>query len=121
VDTSFAGASSSHALIGGLVGAALANTGFSALQWWGIGKTVLFILLAPLIGMALGLSIAVAVAWIVSSTWQPKWRLAAFASVVVLALAPLGPAVGVSASTEMILSKGCGERGQPVTLRQNRD
>src|SRR5437764_11323711 len=30
--------SSSHALIGGLVGAGLANTGFGALQWWGIGK-----------------------------------------------------------------------------------
>jgi phosphate/sulfate permease len=56
--------SSSHALIGGLVGSALVNTGFSALKWWGIGKTVLFILLAPLIGMMLGLSIAVAVAWI---------------------------------------------------------
>ncbi len=56
--------SSSHALIGGLVGSALANTGFAALKWWGIGKTVLFILLAPLIGMFLGLSIAVAVAWI---------------------------------------------------------
>src|SRR5439155_27100811 len=56
--------SSSHALIGGMVGAGLVNTGFGALQWWGIGKTVLFILLAPLIGMVLGLSIAVAVAWI---------------------------------------------------------
>lgn len=56
--------SSSHALIGGMVGAGLVNTGFSALQWWGIGKTVLFILLAPMIGMLLGLSIAVAVAWI---------------------------------------------------------
>src|SRR5881398_1943599 len=38
--------SSSHALIGGLVGAALVNTGWSALQWHGIGKTVLFIFLA---------------------------------------------------------------------------
>jgi PiT family inorganic phosphate transporter len=56
--------SSSHALIGGLVGAALINTGFAALQWWGIIKTVLFIFLAPLIGMVLGLSIAVAVSWI---------------------------------------------------------
>ena len=56
--------SSSHALIGGLVGAALVSTGVSALRWDGIGKTVLFILLAPLIGLVLGLSIAVAVTWI---------------------------------------------------------
>src|SRR5438128_9167317 len=46
--------SSSHALIGGMVGAALVQTGVSALQWNGIGKTVLFILLAPLIGMVIG-------------------------------------------------------------------
>jgi PiT family inorganic phosphate transporter len=56
--------SSSHALIGGLVGAALANTGASALLWYGIGKTVLFMFLAPLLGMVTGLAIAVAVAWI---------------------------------------------------------
>ena len=56
--------SSSHALIGGLVGAALINTGFEALQWWGIGKTVLFIFLAPMIGLLIGLMVAVAVHWI---------------------------------------------------------
>jgi PiT family inorganic phosphate transporter len=59
--------SSSHALIGGLVGAALVNTGISALRWDGIGKTVLFILLAPLIGMVIGFIIALAVAWIFRS------------------------------------------------------
>src|SRR5437870_4574024 len=56
--------SSSHALIGGLVGAALVKSGWSALLWDGIGKTVLFIFLAPLIGMLLGLVISVAVYWI---------------------------------------------------------
>ncbi len=56
--------SSSHALIGGLVGAALANTGLSALVWGGILKTLVFIILAPLIGMLTGLGIAVAVTWI---------------------------------------------------------
>jgi PiT family inorganic phosphate transporter len=56
--------SSSHALIGGLVGAALAHTGPQALMWDGIGKTVLFIVLAPLIGMITGLTIALAVTWI---------------------------------------------------------
>src|SRR5437588_12494025 len=57
--------SSSHALIGGLVGAAVAQTqNFSALQWDGIGKTVLFILLAPMIGLLMGLSIAVIIHWL---------------------------------------------------------
>jgi inorganic phosphate transporter, PiT family len=56
--------SSSHALIGGLVGAALISTGVRALEWDGIGKTVLFIFLAPLVGMFFGLVIAVAVSWL---------------------------------------------------------
>jgi inorganic phosphate transporter, PiT family len=56
--------SSSHALIGGMIGAAIVKNGVSALIWQGIGKTAVFIVLAPLIGMALGFGIAVAVAWI---------------------------------------------------------
>src|SRR5262245_51988953 len=56
--------SSSHALIGGLVGSALVKVGISALEWDGIGKTVLFILLAPLIGLCAGLACAVVVAWL---------------------------------------------------------
>jgi PiT family inorganic phosphate transporter len=55
--------SSSHALIGGLVGAALADSGLVGLEWWGIGKTVVFIILAPLLGMVIGLAMAVAVTW----------------------------------------------------------
>jgi PiT family inorganic phosphate transporter len=57
--------SSSHALIGGLVGAGLVQAGVGALGWQGIGKTVLFIFLAPLIGLVTGLAIAVAVTWMV--------------------------------------------------------
>src|SRR5262245_8701315 len=55
--------SSSHALIGGMVGAALVSSGISALEWEGIGKTVLFIFLAPMIGLVLGLLVALAVTW----------------------------------------------------------
>jgi PiT family inorganic phosphate transporter len=55
--------SSSHALIGGMVGSALMQAGPVALKWDGIGKTVLFIVLAPLIGFLIGTAIAVAVAW----------------------------------------------------------
>lgn len=45
----------SHSLIGGMVGAALARGGFDAVIWWpGVGRIVLFIFLAPIIGMVLG-------------------------------------------------------------------
>lgn len=56
--------SSSHALIGGMLGAALVKSGFAAWQWEGIGKTVMFILLAPMIGFLCGSAIIVAVTWI---------------------------------------------------------
>jgi inorganic phosphate transporter, PiT family len=57
--------SSSHALIGGMIGAALAKTaGIAALRWKGISTTALFIILAPLIGMIMGFTIALIVTWI---------------------------------------------------------
>src|SRR2546427_5431680 len=46
--------SSSHALIGGIVGAVMAKTGASALIGAGIWKTVLFIFVSPALGFALG-------------------------------------------------------------------
>src|SRR3954451_16314868 len=56
--------SSSHALIGGYGGAAVAKAGFRAILPAGWTKTVIFIVLAPLIGMVLGFFIMVAVMWI---------------------------------------------------------
>lgn len=57
--------SSSHALIGGMVGAAIMLTGsVEALHFDGLFWICLFIVLAPLIGMLLGTSIAIAVVWI---------------------------------------------------------
>jgi PiT family inorganic phosphate transporter len=47
--------SSSHALIGGLIGAGLVKGGTTVLVWKGIIKTAVFIVLSPLIGMTLGL------------------------------------------------------------------
>jgi len=47
--------SSSHALIGGLIGTGLLKGGTGALVWKGIIKTASFIILSPLIGLALGL------------------------------------------------------------------
>jgi len=51
--------SSSHALIGGYAGAAIANAGFGAIIASGWTKTLIYIVLAPMIGMTLGLVIMV--------------------------------------------------------------
>jgi inorganic phosphate transporter, PiT family len=56
--------SSSHALIGGMIGATVAKAGTAPLLGAGIGKTALFIVLSPVIGFALGALIMVAVSWI---------------------------------------------------------
>ncbi|MFT5644534.1 MAG: PiT family inorganic phosphate transporter [Janthinobacterium sp.] len=56
--------SSSHALIGGLVGAALAKSGPAALVAGGLIKVVLFILLSPLLGFLLGSLMLVLVSWL---------------------------------------------------------
>jgi len=56
--------SSSHALIGGLVGAAVAKAGSWALIPAGILKTVAFIFISPLVGMLFGLLLMIAVSWL---------------------------------------------------------
>lgn len=56
--------SSSHALIGGYAGAGVAKAGFSAIIPAGWTKTLIFIVLAPLIGLVLGFLIMLAVLWI---------------------------------------------------------
>lgn len=53
--------SSSHALIGGLIGAAVSKAGTSTLIWTGITKTTIFIVVSPAIGMVLGFSFMVLV------------------------------------------------------------
>jgi inorganic phosphate transporter, PiT family len=60
--------SSSHALIGGIVGAVIAKSGVSALVAGGVLKTVAFIFVSPLLGFVLGSLMMVAVAWIFRRT-----------------------------------------------------
>ena len=55
--------SSSHALIGGLVGAAVAKAGTGALVGNGLLKTVVFIVVSPLLGLILGSLMMVIVGW----------------------------------------------------------
>ncbi len=55
--------SSSHALVGGLLGGAIAKGGFGVIQWPGVGKTVAAIVLSPALGLALALLLVLVVAW----------------------------------------------------------
>jgi inorganic phosphate transporter, PiT family len=55
--------SSSHALIGGMIGATLAKAGTGPLLAPGIVKTATFIVVAPLLGMTLGALLMIAVSW----------------------------------------------------------
>jgi len=50
--------SSSHTLVGGLVGAAIAHTGVSAVVFAGLTKIILFIFIAPILGMFMSYSIS---------------------------------------------------------------
>jgi len=56
--------SSSHALIGGLVGAGVAKAGFSAVVWSGLGTASAAIVLSPLVGFALALLLTLIVSWL---------------------------------------------------------
>ncbi len=56
--------SSSHALIGGMIGAGLAKAGTAPLLTPGILKTVAFIILSPVLGMLLGGLLMIAVSWL---------------------------------------------------------
>jgi len=60
--------SSSHALIGGMIGAAMVKAGTSSLVWKGIIKTVTFIFVSPILGFLLGLTFGVAIYWIFSKS-----------------------------------------------------
>jgi PiT family inorganic phosphate transporter len=62
--------SSSHALIGGIVGATMAKAGTGPLVGAGIFKTVAFIFISPLMGFLLGSLLLVAVSWI-CRRWSP--------------------------------------------------
>ncbi|HEY0266970.1 MAG TPA: anion permease, partial [Rhizomicrobium sp.] len=55
--------SSSHALIGGLVGAGVCKGGWHAIQWDGLGKTAAAIIVSPLTGFVLALAMVLLVSW----------------------------------------------------------
>ncbi|CAN7430363.1 inorganic phosphate transporter [Phenylobacterium sp. LjRoot164] len=56
--------SSSHALIGGLVGAGIAKAGMGAVMWGGLSKTLFAIVLSPATGFILALFLVLIVSWL---------------------------------------------------------
>jgi inorganic phosphate transporter, PiT family len=83
--------SSSHALVGGLVGAAVAKAGPDVVIWQGLGTIGAAIVLSPMIGMLLALTLTIVVAWIfVRSTpfaVDRRFRVLQFVSSSLLSLA----------------------------------
>ena len=55
--------SSSHALIGALVGSGVAHAGFHTIVWSGLGKTATAIVLSPMTGLAIALLLVLIVSW----------------------------------------------------------
>jgi PiT family inorganic phosphate transporter len=56
--------SSSHALVGGLIGAGVAHAGISGIQWTGLNKTLIAIVLSPMLGLMLTMLIMLLTSWL---------------------------------------------------------
>jgi PiT family inorganic phosphate transporter len=56
--------SSSHALVGGIVGAGVAHAGFPSIQWIGLNKTLIAIVLSPVLGLILTMFIMLVTSWL---------------------------------------------------------
>lgn len=71
--------SSSHALVGGLVGAGVAHAGLTGVQWSGLNKTLIAIILSPTIGMILAMLVMLVTSWMFarSSSRQAEKRFRA--------------------------------------------
>src|SRR6476659_662727 len=56
--------SSSHALVGGIIGAGGAHAGFPSIQWLGLNKTLIAIVLSPVLGLILTMAIMLLTSWL---------------------------------------------------------
>ncbi len=56
--------SSSHALVGGLIGAGVAHAGLTGVQWSGLNKTLIAIVLSPLLGMMIAMALMLLTSWL---------------------------------------------------------
>src|SRR6185312_7229349 len=83
--------SSSHALIGGLVGAVMAKSGPGAVYWNGLATIASAIVLSPLMGLLLAIALVLAVSWLALRSTpfaaDRRFRILQLASSAVLSLA----------------------------------
>ena len=112
--------SSSHALIGGLIGAAMAHSGPSSLITAGVVKVVAFILISPLLGMLLGSLMMIAVSWIFRrstprrvDTWSRRLQLIS-ASAYALGHGGNDAQKTIGIIWMLLLSSGMMQTGDPV-------
>ena len=56
--------SSSHAIIGGIIGAVFAHAGLNAIKWAGLNKIVMALILSPILGTAIGFVFMVLIYWV---------------------------------------------------------
>jgi PiT family inorganic phosphate transporter len=56
--------SSSHALVGGIIGAGVAHAGFPSIQWIGLNKTLIAIVLSPVLGLIVTMGIMLLTSWL---------------------------------------------------------
>src|SRR5260370_12351542 len=82
--------SSSHALIGGYAGAAVMRSGLGVILPSGWTKTLIFILVAPIMGLFLGLGFMVAISWLLKNktpqrvdAWFPRLQLVSAAAYII--------------------------------------
>ena len=71
--------SSSHALVGGLIGAGVSKSGFAMLGWSKIGATAAFIFVSPLVGYFGSAALMIALSWLVR-TARPARSIPGFAA-----------------------------------------
>ncbi len=64
--------SSSHAIIGGIMGAVIAHDGVSALHWGGLRKIILALLISPVIGTVIGFAIMLMIMWLFHAKAPPN-------------------------------------------------
>ncbi|MCX6696417.1 MAG: inorganic phosphate transporter [Methanoregula sp.] len=63
--------SSSHALIGGMIGAGISAAGLAAIKWSTVGEVVTFMILSPLIGLVCGFLLMAAILWLTRKVNKP--------------------------------------------------
>ena len=114
--------SSSHALIGGLIGAAIANSGTESLISSGVLKVVSFILISPLLGMLLGSLMMILVSWVFKNstprrvdTWSRRLQLIS-ASAYALGHGGNDAQKTIGIIWMLLLSAGTLKSGDPVPM-----